>query len=59
MRREKDLLIDVLETQKGYLFLCGNTKMGMDVQNLLKEFFGEDGFKTLEKEKRLVKELWG
>lgn len=33
--------------------------MGLEVQNLLKEFLGEDGFKLLEKEKRLVKELWG
>lgn len=33
--------------------------MGLEVQNLLKEFLGEDGFKLLEKEKRLIKELWG
>lgn len=33
--------------------------MGHDVQNLLKDFFGDEGFKNLEKEKRLVKELWG
>jgi hypothetical protein len=33
--------------------------MGLDVQHVLKEFLGEDGFKLIEKEKRLVKELWG
>ena len=33
--------------------------MGHDVQAILKEFIGEDGFKLLEKEKRLIKELWG
>ena len=33
--------------------------MGMDVQNLLKEFIGEEEFKILDKEKRLIKELWG
>ena len=33
--------------------------MGQDVQTLLKETLGEDGFKALEKEKRLIKELWG
>jgi sulfite reductase alpha subunit-like flavoprotein len=32
--------------------------MGKDVQNLLKEILGEDGFKKLETEKRLIKELW-
>jgi hypothetical protein len=33
--------------------------MGLDVQQILKDFIGEDGFKILEKEKRLIKELWG
>ena len=33
--------------------------MGHDVQSLLKELLGEDGFKAMEKEKRLIKELWG
>jgi len=33
--------------------------MGGDVQNSLKEVLSEEGFKALEKEKRLIKELWG
>jgi hypothetical protein len=32
--------------------------MGSDVQALLKEFLGEDGFQKLDKDKRLIKELW-
>ena len=59
MQERKDLVVRVLQQEEGCLFICGNTKMGLDVQNLLKEFIGEEAFKTLEKEKRLVKELWG
>jgi len=33
--------------------------MGADVIVALKEFIGEDGYKELEKSKRLIKELWG
>ena len=59
MKKERDLVVRVLEEQQGYLYICGNTKMGHDVQNLLREFFGEEGFKKMEKEKRIIKELWG
>lgn len=48
----------VLE-EKGNVYICGNNKMGLDVQAILKEFLGEDSYKALEKEKRLIKELWG
>jgi sulfite reductase (NADPH) flavoprotein alpha-component len=41
------------------LYICGSTKMGHDVQSLLQELLGEDGFKAMEKEKSLIKELWG
>ena len=58
MRTKRDIILSVLE-QNGNIYICGNTKMGADVQNLLKEFLGEDQFKTLEKEKRIIKELWG
>lgn len=33
--------------------------MGLDVQQVLKEFIGEEKVKEMEKEKRLIKELWG
>lgn len=59
MREQRDLIMKVVFEQKGSVYLCGNTKMGLDVQHLLKEFIGEEEFKNLEKEKRLVKELWG
>lgn len=60
MRIESDLLKEMLsQEKKGHLYICGSTKMGSDVQALLKELLGEEGFKALEKEKRLIKELWG
>ena len=59
MRQQRELIVKVILEQKGSLFLCGNSKMGLDVQHLLKEFIGEEEFKNLDKEKRLIKELWG
>ena len=47
------------EEKKGHIYLCGSTKMGQDVQVLIKELVGEESFKKLEKDKRLIKELWG
>eukprot|EP00347_Sterkiella_histriomuscorum_P023964 403332775 len=58
LKLQKDKVMKVLE-EGGNIYLCGNTKMGQDVQVILKEFIGEDSFKSLEKEKRLIKELWG
>jgi sulfite reductase alpha subunit-like flavoprotein len=60
MRKQSELIKDLLSTEKkGHIYICGSTKMGQDVQALLKELFGEEGFKALDKEKRLIKELWG
>lgn len=58
MREQKDWIRDQL-SNGAHLYICGSTKMGQDVQALLKEVLGEDGFKALEKQKRLIKELWG
>lgn len=33
--------------------------MGLEVQLILKEFLGEENYKSLEKDKKLIKELWG
>ena len=49
----------VINEDNGNVYLCGNTKMGLDVQGVLKDFLGEEPYKNFEKEKRLVKELWG
>lgn len=59
MAKERAMIERVLNEEKGHIYLCGSTKMGTDVQNLLKDIFGEDKVKLMEKEKRLVKELWG
>ena len=58
MREQGDWVRDQLNNG-AHLYICGSTKMGHDVQTLLKELLGEDGFKNIEKEKRLIKELWG
>ena len=42
--------------------MCGATVMGQDVISLVKDLvFGgsEEAIKKLEKEKRIIKELWG
>ena len=59
MKEQRELILRVMQEQKGNLYICGNTKMGHDVQMLLKEYIGEEEFKNLEKEKRIIKELWG
>ena len=38
--------------------MCGATSMGKSVEAELKEMLGDDVFSTLQKEKRLIKELW-
>jgi len=38
--------------------ICGNTKMGQEVQQILKDWFGNDYVKEMEKNGRLIKELW-
>jgi len=57
MIADKDKIMALLE-KKAVLCICGNTKMGQDVQKLLKEWIGNDQFKEMEKDKRLIKELW-
>lgn len=59
LRERKELIVDVLMNRKGNFYICGNTKMGMDVQNLLKEFIGHEVYTQVEKDKRIIKELWG
>lgn len=59
MQQKKELIVQIVMEQKGHIYMCGNTRMGFDVQNLLKTFIGEEGLQALEKEKRFIKELWG
>ena len=59
MKQQIEFIKDLLLNKNGHIYICGSTKMGGDVQNLLKEALSEEGFKALEKEKRLIKELWG
>lgn len=56
MAQHKAMIADVV-AQKGYVYICGSTSMGHDVQNLLKETLGAE-FETLSKENRLLVELW-
>ena len=48
----------LIKEKNASVMICGNTKMGQDVQAWLKETLGIEVFKRLEKDKRLVKELW-
>ena len=59
LKQQRDLIADVLINRKGYFYICGNTRMGQDIQNLLKEFIGQEQFTAMDTEKRLIKELWG
>ena len=59
LSQKKDMIVKALVEDKGHFYICGNTKMGLEVQVILKEFLGEDQMKDLEKSKRLIKEMWG
>ena len=42
----------------GHFFVCGATKMGKDVEAVLKDVLGVEEFKKLQTEKRYKVELW-
>lgn len=56
--QKKELIKEILTEQNGEFFICGATKMGKDVDNLLKEILGAQGVKTLQNQKRYKVELW-
>jgi sulfite reductase alpha subunit-like flavoprotein len=56
--KQIELIERLIRTENGCLYICGATKMGTDVQNLIKKVLGEDEFKNLQKEKRVIVELW-
>jgi sulfite reductase alpha subunit-like flavoprotein len=58
LAKQQDLIVRMLQTEKGSLYICGATKMGADVQALVKKVVGDDYYKTMEKEKRIIVELW-
>lgn len=58
LKEKTDLIERLLRKESGQLYICGATKMGADVQTVVKEVLGEDYFKQMEKEKRIVVELW-
>lgn len=57
LAKHKSLITQTLIDQKGYFYICGSTKMGADVQALLKETLGAD-FDNVNNEDRLLVELW-
>lgn len=58
LRKQSDLLVDVMTKRNGYFYICGNNKMGLDVQNLIKELVGDDYYQQIKDEKRLRLETW-
>lgn len=57
LAQHKQLVIDAVVKQNGYVYICGSTTMGSDVQKLLKETLGAD-FDKMNDDKRLLVELW-
>ena len=55
MLKENKAKTEEVINKGGKIFICGSTKMGKDVQNLLKEWFGDDFVKS----NRVVSEFWG
>ena len=58
LAENKEQLLEFIREKNGYFYICGATKMGADVQALLKETLGEEEFAKLQQEKRLCVELW-
>lgn len=58
LRKDKSTIERLLRDEQGSLYLCGATKMGQDVQSLVKEVLGEVYYKQMEQEKRIIVELW-
>ena len=53
-----DEVLRLLKEENGTFYICGATKMGNEVQALLKEKLGQDYFKSMQTDKRLLVELW-
>ena len=58
LKENKDLIKQILTEQNGEFFVCGATKMGKDVDSLLREILGPQGLKSLQTQKRYKVELW-
>lgn len=48
----------LLRKENGSLYICGSTKMGQLVQQLIRQTLGDDYFKQMQAEKRVIVELW-
>ncbi len=58
LSKNADEIKDLVEGRGGYVYVCGGTRMGMDVVFALKGVLGEDYVKKMQGEGRLVQELW-
>ena len=58
LEKNQDLIKKTLQEQNGEFFICGATKMGKAVEDLLKKILGVPGFKALQTQKRYKVELW-
>lgn len=58
LKEVRETLEWLCQDEKAYVFICGNTAMGADVHNMLKEWLGEEFVQKMEQDGRLVKELW-
>ena len=58
LAQQPELVIRLLKAEQGCLYICGTTKMGQDVQTQVKAIVGEEYFKQMQTDKRIVVELW-
>mmetsp|Transcript_12396 Transcript_12396/g.14442 ORF Transcript_12396/g.14442 Transcript_12396/m.14442 type:complete len:715 (+) Transcript_12396:261-2405(+) len=68
LKRESDAIFTYIEKKGAYIYVCGGTQMGKDVQHSLEEIIAQKGNMSLDeshayvenltKTKRYVQELW-
>lgn len=69
LAQQKDLVLRVLYSENGRLYLCGNSGMSKSVQTVLKQIIAthhswsekqaEEEFFKLQEQKRVCIEAWG
>ena len=45
MKQQIEFIKDLILNKNGHIYICGSTKMGGDVQSLLKQAISEEVFK--------------
>lgn len=59
IERDVQLFKELVINKNGVIYICGGVDMGKGVMKVLENIFGLNVIHSLEKEKRINKELWG